>query len=186
MIVVGILVYCEMFPIKYLLLIILVFLVIDLLLIFLIKKQNKALSWIGFILTFIFLIIYIFGSVILIRIQFAFNNVSNATKETYTYSVIVLKASEYEDLNDIKGKSIGIWNSVDDNYNEALVKLKKYNAFNFQNFDTVLIMANKLLSKEVDAIFLNEAYIEILNEGINDFNDKIKILKMLRWNLRKK
>lgn len=170
-------IYSDILPNLYLGLFIGVYVILTAILFLLLKWKNK----IGFILGLLIMIIIVIGSTgcsfVFIRANKLLTNITNVENEISSYSVIVLKDSNYEKLEDIKSKEIGILNQPTDDYQEALNQLDNKIDLIHKNYDNVLDLANNLLKKEIDVIFLSDSYIPILDEGISDgFEDKIKIL----------
>lgn len=177
---VGIGFYFNNLPNLYLIGLSLFYLVFDIVIFFLIKRKNKFISFIGVLLSLIVIIVSIILSFIFIRVQLLFNNISDRKQEFDTYGVIVLKSSDYKYINDIDGKSLGYLKNGDSNYNKAFKRLKMECKALYSDYDNVLVLAKKLFNNEVEAIFLNKAYITILDEGIEDFSSNVKILNEVR------
>ena len=174
---IGINIYSNVFPIMYLLTFILGILLLDLSGLFLIKRKNKILSIIGYILSIIFIILFIILSFIFIRVQIFFNKVSNIDTEVSNYSLVVLKESDYYNINDVSNKVIGILDTDNNYYNKALKGLKEIITFKDSKYENEYLLANGLLDKNIEAILINEAYISILDEGIKDFSNNVRILE---------
>ena len=177
---VGIGFYFNNLPNLYLIGLSLFYLVFDIVIFFLIKRKNKFISFIGVLLSLIVIIVSIILSFIFIRVQLLFNNISDRKQEFDTYGVIVLKSSDYKYINDIDSKSLGYLKNGDSNYNKAFKRLKMECKALYSDYDNVLVLAKKLFNNEVVAIFLNKAYITILDEGIEDFSSNVKILNEVR------
>lgn len=174
---IGINIYYSIFPIIYLLTFILGILFLDLIGVFLIKRKNKILSIIGYILSIIFVVLFIILSFIFIRVQIFFNKVSNIDTEVSNYSLVVLESSNYYNVNDVSDKNIGILDTDNSYYDKALNKLKELITFKDSKYENEYLLANGLLEKNVEAILINEAYIAILDEGIKDFSNTVRILE---------
>lgn len=174
---IGINIYSNIFPVIYLLTFILGILFLDLSGLFLIKRKNKILSIIGYILSIIFIILFIILSFISIRVQIFFNKISNSDTEVSNYSLVVLESSNYYNINDVSDKSIGILDTDNSYYNEALYGLKEIITFKNSKYENEYLLANGLLEKNVEAILINETYIAILDEGIKDFSNNVRILE---------
>lgn len=171
----GLGIYINIFPSLYLVIFILTELLFVLISIYLIKKKNiwKVL---GCILSFILIIIFIFLSFIFIRYDTFFDNISNKNTEVNNFVIVVLNKSNYYKIDDINDKYFGILKTDNTYYNAALDKLNKKVNFKHKEYGNEFDLANGLLEKQVEAILLNEAYISILNEGIKDFSNNIRIL----------
>lgn len=180
-IVVGLAIYLNFLPRPFLTILFFGYLFLNIILLFLFKKKNRLLVGLGIILSFLIIVISIGCFFILIRMHVLLNHISQVVPEVDAYSVVVLKKSSVEGIDDIKDKDLGILEEVvDDSYNEALKGLKDNCDANYKNYRHILALANALLSQEVEAIFLNQAYISILDEGIEDFSDKIRVLDTIK------
>ena len=173
-------IYSDILPSLYLKIFVFGYLLIDVILLFLIKRKNKLLYGIGLFLSFIMIIFSIACSFVCIRIQILFDNISEVSPEMDAYVVLVLKESNYEVVSDLNDKSLGILEEGDTNYNEALKSLQINCGAKYENYDNVLNLAKALLAKDVEAIFLNQAYIAILDEGIEGFSDQTRILDTIK------
>lgn len=174
---IGINIYSNIFPVIYLLTFILGILFLDLIGLFLIKRKNKILSIIGYTLSIIFIILFIILSFIFIKVQIVFSKVSNIDNEVSNYSLVVLKDSNYYNINDVIDKTIGVLSTDNSYYNKALNELKENITFKYSKYENEYLLANGLLEKNVEAILINEAYIAILDEGIKDFSNNVRILE---------
>lgn len=174
---IGINIYSSIFPITYLLIFILGILFLDLIGLFLIKRKNKILSSIGYILSIIFIVLFIILSFIFIRVQMFLDNISNIDTEVSNYSLVVLKDSSYYTIDDIKDNNIGILDTDNSYYNEALNNLKEDITFKDSKYENEYLLAYGLLEENVEAILINEAYIAILDDGIKDFSNSVRILE---------
>ena len=174
---IGLGIYIDILPTLYLTIFILIELLFVLLSIYLIFKNKKRIwNIFGYIFSFILMLIFICISFIFVRYNSFFNNISNNKTEVTNYVIVVLEESSYYKVDDIIDKYFGILKNDDNSYKEALLELKDKGSFKYRNYNNELDLANGLLEHNVEAILLNEAYIAILNEGINGFNDKIRIL----------
>lgn len=164
----------DIIPTKYLIVGYTFFILIILLLVFGAfgkhKKITKIISlFIMSILSFVFgFVTYYLNS----TYQFLSNTQSKY--DTLNYSVIVLDDSSYSAINDLKNKNISY---LDDDYRDDInKKLKskiKYNENIVLEFGQFFDL---LLNGETDAIVLEESYLVLAKEEIEDFDDKIKII----------
>lgn len=177
---IGVGVHFYKLPNLYLIGLSLFYLVFNIVIFFLIKSKNRFAFFVGILLGLIVIIISIILVFIFIRVQLLFNNISDDREEFDAYGVVVLKNSNYKYIDDINGKSLGYLKNGDSNYNKAFEELKKECAALYSDYDNISVLAKKLLNNEVEAIFLNKAYITILDEGIEDFSSKVKILNEVR------
>ncbi len=102
------------------------------------------------------------------------NTAFNNNKEINTYDVIVLKSSKYEKIEDLKNKTVGyILSEMEDE--KYLKKLEETVDVDFKSFSIFKLYEN-LLDEKVDAILINEGYIDLLEEQFSDFSSKTNII----------
>lgn len=90
----------------------------------------------------------------------------NLNYKTYNYSVVVLKDSSYKKLKDITGKKIGYYDNGSDESKKSLNKVLSKEELSSKKYEDTEELANALLEKKVDAILLENSYLDILNESI--------------------
>lgn len=95
----------------------------------------------------------------------------NLTYKTYNYSVVVLDNSSYKKLKDINGLNIGYYDDGSVENDEALDKVLKKVELENTSYEDTHALANALLEEEVDAILIENSYLDILDESIN-YEDK--------------
>ena len=105
-----------------------------------------------------------------------FDKITNVTYETSNYSVLVLKDSNISDMDEIK--ELGSWSSeMDTNYDEALSKFIARTDIKTKKFNSVFDIVNAFLEKEIQAIMINDNYIDIIGENTEGFSENIKVLR---------
>ncbi len=137
------------------------------------KKCPKPLKIIAYIFSAILSIIFIAGSIYLNTTNNFFKNTEIGEYDTITYSVIALKENKYE-MKDLKNKTIGYLN--DDNKKKVAKKLKnkvKYEEILENDANT---LATKLKNREVEAICLEQGYIGMLSEEIENFEKTTEVI----------
>ena len=162
-------------PTKYLYLLI-AFYVLNLLLvlIFLFRKK-KILRIIGIFLSIILIIISIGVAYVYHRTNTFFNKITNVEYETSNYSLLVLNSNNYNTLDDLK--NTGTYsNELDKNYASALAELDEKKTLNHNRYTDIFELVNDFLNNHIEAIFINENYIDIIDENNSGFKDKIKVI----------
>ena len=136
------------------------------------KKVFKVLSIIIYIFILIISIIGIwYGNKTINYLNHSFNN---NKIETLKYNVIVLKKSQYKKIDDLVNKKIGYLSIETDYYNYLEVIENKLKA-DYQGYDISKLYYN-LMNKELDAIVIEDSYIDMLEEQYQDFNSSIRII----------
>ena len=170
----GIIIKLSVLPLKYILIILPIYIIFTLLFGFLTIKKNIKSGikiFIDVILS-ILIIIYSSGLIYLNKTLNFMDKIKAKDYQTEEYYVIVLKDSGYDNVNQIK--EIGIYES-NDNYKNALEELHKKIDFTEKKYNNYTNAVNNLLNKKVEAVFISSSHKSILEEELDDF-DKIKII----------
>ena len=160
--------YLNVLSLMYLMIVILVVLLIDGICTLMMFKGKRK---IGLGLSSIFILIFGLLSFYIIKTT-DFLSDMNLDYKTYNYSVIVLKDSSYETLKDINGKVLGYYDNGSEEGEKALNKVMGKVELESNSYDDTHKASNALLEKEVDAVLIEDAYLEVLNEEIVD-GDKV-------------
>lgn len=169
----GIIIKLSVLPLKYILIILPIYIIFTLLFGFLTIKKNIKSGikiFIDVILS-ILIIIYSSGLIYLNKTLNFMDKIKAKDYQTEEYYVIVLKDSDYDNVNQIK--EIGIYES-NNNYKNALEELHKKIDFTEKKYNNYTNAVNNLLNKKVEAVFISSSHKSILEEQL-DF-DKIKII----------
>lgn len=174
---IGFLIYFEVLPTLYLSLLI----VGGGLIIFLLFKilNNKRLKkWIKTVLSVPSMLLIILFTMICLysygTIDFL-NNIFDVGIRHDSYSVYVLKESEYENIKDLKDKIIGVSEKNDEGTKKAIEKVSNKIEFNMAEYDTVGESIDSLEDNEIDAIIALDSNVDILKED-NDKYDNLKAI----------
>ncbi len=173
----GIVTYLNVLPFKYISILLLIYVIFTLLFgLFIVKKNIKS----GFkifmdIILCIFIMMYSFGLVYLNKTLNFMDKIKSKGYQTEEYYILVLKNSSYENLSDIKNKELAIYNG-DENYNRALEDIKEKINLQEKKYDNYADAVNAVMNKKVTSVLISSAYKSILEEQIDQFNEKLKIL----------
>ena len=164
--------------------IIVFFYIINLVLIFLLltkgkkkkkKKKRKIFRVIGILWGIILMIISAIAIFLCFKASSFFDRISNDEYETSNYSIVVLKDSTYKKVDDLE--NIGIYhNELDKNYSLAIEEFNDKHKVENKEYDGLVLMVANLLENKVNAILINENYIEIIDETTTGFKDKTRVL----------
>ncbi len=135
------------------------------------KKIKKVVS----VICIIVIILMSIVSILIARTLGVLIGNGDSKYKLENYSVIVLKTSEYEKLEDIKNKTVGYYdNGV--NSNEIENRLKKEIKINFKSYKSSDTQVQDLLNSKVDAIVLEDSIKSIMEEEIENFSNSIKVI----------
>lgn len=163
---------------KYLLIIGVLILIVDIILLILMHTKKKKI--IGNILSIILTIILSIVSFYILRT----NNVLsgfNKNYKTYNYSVVVLENSQYQELNDIKNKTLGYYKTDEEECKKSLEELKNKVDTSNKKYSDIYTLASSLLDKEIEVMLIEDSYLSILKEeaethNIDNFEDRTKVI----------
>ncbi len=158
-------------PTKYLLSGIIGIVLVNFFLFYLLYKKRKFVQILSVFFLCLFSIIFVLGSYYL----FKMNSFIVNTKVDYdilSYSVLTLNNDRYNNLMDLKDKNILF---LDNEYYEKIKQeLNKQITFNEMLKEEFGGLIESLFDGSVDAIVLEESYITIAKDEIEDFFEKVK------------
>lgn len=133
-------------------------------------KRNIALCvGILFIVLLFFPIIYMFKTL-------NFMESIVATNYKYeNYSVVVLKTSNYEKIDDIKELSVGIYENTD-GINKVKKQLLKKVDVTFDTYDNLEDISKELIDKKIEVIILEDSMLSMIKEDNPEFEAAIKVI----------
>lgn len=174
----AILIKTKMLPSKLLLLagvLFLLFVVCVCLLTWDMRKTGRMVT--GSVLTMVLLIVLMIGTPYLTKAVSTLNKLTGVNVEVADVGVYVKNESPIQDLSGLNGKTVGILGILDrDNTDKALQELRNQaGTLDTTEYIGLSELAEGLLEEEVDAILLNNAFLDLLTEteGYEDILDKI-------------
>jgi len=164
----------NMLPMKYLILILtLLGIIYSVLLVLIIpwkiKLKFKVISCIFLV---IFDILFGFGIKYISDTINFFDDVSNDLSQKEEYQVMILKDSSINNIDDLKNKKIGVYNSV--NSSHALDILLETIKVSSVTYSDVVKMFEDLENKEIDAVLINNSISNLLESDLSYMNLELK------------
>lgn len=176
----GTLIYKDIFPIFYLVPIIIASAICLFVISFILNKTILR-SWIKNIFSFFSMVIIVVEILILLFGTTTLKFLSNLTDTGYrveTFGVYVLEDSSYKRIDDLSSKKITYLSHNDEaNMKEALELLKKDINYEEESADSLANLINIIETGKTDAIFLETSYADIIREEFNESYDKLKLIK---------
>ena len=169
--------YFEIIPITYLAMFIviigiIVFLLTRVLFSKIFKKWVKVVISIpSVIMTIIFLIVSLYS---LGTIDFL-SDIFDTGIRSDSYSVYVSKFSNYESINDLNDKIIGVVKDNDESTVKAIEKVSNKIEFKKSEFENIKDSSDALLDDLLDGVLVLDSNMEILKENDSKYNDLIPI-----------
>ena len=174
----AILIKTKMLPSKLLLLagvLFLLFVVCVCLLTWDMRKTGRMVT--GSVLTMALLIVLMIGTPYLTKAVSTLNKLTGVNVEVADVGVYVKNESPIQDLSGLNGKTVGILGILDrDNTDKALQEMRNQaGTLDTTEYIGLSELADGLMEEEVDAILLNNAFLDLLTEteGYEDILDKI-------------
>ena len=138
------------------------------------KKVFKVIKIFCYVLAFLLIGIYTFGTYYLNKTMNFINNITLIKEEITNYYIIVLKDSKYQEASDLYGLSLAYFENTEIN---VLNKIKLN--LNYSTTNDINVLKNKLLNKNVESILISDIIKNKLEEDDNTFENKIKILETI-------
>ena len=171
----AILIQTKLLPVKLLLLAGGIFLLFVLSVFLLTRDARRTGALItGSVMTMVLLITLMVGTPYLTKAVSTLGNMTNVNAEMADMGVYVKNDSPIQEVNELSGKSMGIMSVLDRaNTDKTLEDLQL--AVATAEYAGISELADGLLNDEVDAILLNNAFLDLLTEteGYEDILDKI-------------
>lgn len=171
----------NLLPKKYIIAIISVVSIISIiytLLSFIIKKKKSII--LSVITESLLIVLSIFVISKLIVTNNFFNRIKNI-EETEIYYVLVNTNSNYNIIDDLKDKKIGVISLEIENYINARKEITNYinvEEIKYKNINTLI---EDLYNNKIDSILINSSFISMFKELDKDFESKTKVLKELSF-----
>ena len=167
----------DVLPTKYLTILFLIVLVFNALNIFLInlKKLNKKVKKIISLFIIIAMLIMTIVSFYLGKtVDVLLNNVDSKYK-LENYSVVVLKNSDYEKLEDIEKQDVGYFeNSTGSEQSNS--KLNEMVDVNLKSYKTSDSLVHDLLDSKIEIIVIEDSIKNIMEEEVPEFGNSTKVI----------
>ena len=173
----GILIYIDLLPNKYLMIVLAILVVFNLFNIFFInlKRLKRKVKKVLATFMFIGILINIIGSFYLGKTLGVLISNGESKYKIGNYSVIVLKDSKYNEIKDLKNEEIGYFEGSNGSKeaNEIISKKAKVELKSYSSSDSLV---NDLLDSKINVIVLEDSIKAIMSEEIPNFDSLIKVI----------
>ena len=164
----------NMIPNKYFYTGILIFIILNVISILLLLSKKFIMKVIGIVLSLIIITTSIVGIRYSDKVDNLITKAFNNNKEEITgYGVIVLKNNNYNELNDLSGKTMGYLTINGNNYLDLIDD--KINS-KMINYDDVYNLYEDLINKKIESFVIDKAYLDLLEDEYNDIDEHIKVI----------
>ena len=173
------LIYANILPLKYLILIIVILLLwlagLFFLLVFKTKKgKNKKRKITGYVLSGLLAIIMIIAFYYINITLGFFKGFGNNGYKEENYLVLVLQDSSFQSLTDLT--NIGYTSNELSNINEALTKLNEEVTIENIKYDDTITMFEDLINQNIDSVLIEESSMGIIYEQNEDYEGLFRTL----------
>lgn len=185
LILLGVVLYINILPMKYLAIVVGVLFVINLILNFFLfrKKVKKKPKKISTVFALLFSIIFLLASFFIFKTFGVLDDMSEEYR-TYTYHVLVKNDSSYQDIGDISGKTLGYYNNNSNATKKALEKLSEKVKTENESYGNLDSLGASILTEETESILVEDSQkTKLDNAGSNSdsgslsgFSGKTRIL----------
>lgn len=153
----------HMVPSKFIVLIMIVLLILDLVVLFLLKKKKMIFKTVGYVVSFILILISSIGIYYIAKtnsfLNKAFNNAANSY--TATYYVVAEVDSGISELDDLSDSMIGYYASIP-NVEQAIDELSSKIKMTPKSYDNISSNYNDLKKGSIDATLIEQSIYEAL------------------------
>ena len=184
----------DVLPMKYLLLLLLALAILDIIFFLILFKSRlkKGIKKFFSVISVLLSIVFVVGSFYLYKTYGVISGMIDTDYETYNYSVMVLKDSDYNSVSDIKNEVISYYETKT-NENKLLVEKVNKLGKESKSYTNLNTLATDLLNKETNVIVLEDNYKKTLideqddNEynEVKDFKDKTKTIYTFSFKVKK-
>ena len=184
----------DVLPMKYLLLLLLALAILDVIFFLILFKSRlkKGIKKFFSVISVLLSIVFVVGSFYLYKTYGVISGMIDTDYETYNYSVMVLKDSDYNSVSDIKNEVISYYETKT-NENKLLVEKVNKLGKESKSYINLNTLATDLLNKETNVIVLEDNYKKTLideqddNEynEVKDFKDKTKTIYTFSFKVKK-
>ena len=139
------------------------------------KKVKKKKKIIALCISILFIILSFFPLFYIGRTANFMESIVAADYKLENYSVVVLKSSEYKDVDDIKELSVGIYENTD-GINKAKKELLNKVDVTFENYDDLDNIKKDLMDGKVNVLLLEDSILSMMKEDSPEFEEAIKVI----------
>lgn len=174
---VGLVLFVDMLPEKYLLVIVLILIFILLYTFF--SQMSKRFYILGRVLSGIFCVIICLAGAYMWKGYSTINDLADASVKVDELSAIVLQNDTAQTIDDAGNYKFGIIEVIGREYTDSMIKEVETDIGHSVSsvvFDDVNSLVNALYNKEVGVIIFNEAYHETVSDEHENFDKETKVL----------
>ena len=143
-------------------------------------RRNKAGKLVCGVLSLLLTAVMLYGVVAVGSVQAALAKIVGKMTETEITEVRVMKDDPAKSMGDTVGYTFGYLEDADTENTKTILKeiTKGFGTVNSRGYSSMTELADALYDDEVDAILINQGYVDLLAEkdGYTDFRDQTRVL----------
>lgn len=143
-------------------------------------RRNKAGKLIMGIVSLLLSGAMLYGVVAVTSVQSALSKIVGKMTETEITEVRVMNDNPATSMGDTKGYTFGYIADADTKNTQSILDeiSKSFGTIKSKGYDSMTALADALYDDEVDAILINQGYVDLLTEkdGYTDFRDQTRVL----------
>ncbi len=172
-------------PMKYFMMLVIAVIVIDLMIAGLVFSHNKKKCnlrrILGYFLSVLVVVVLLLASRGISKIKETMDAVTQTTQVSAVFELYVLKDDAADSLEDVQDYKIAVIESVDSENTKIVLDAMESSfgqAVQSVNYDNLFVMVDALYEKEIGALLINSAYVDLITEFENytDFLKRVKCI----------
>ena len=182
----GMIFSMNVLPIKYMGIILCIYIpiVFILVLLMLIKKMKLKIKIPCEVISVILIFILVLGISYLNKTMNFMGKIKEKKYQTENYYIVVLENSNYSSIDSLKNEIIGIHTSTLESQEDALKDLNKKISYENKEYTDFMKLGEDLVNKKIDAMFINGSYLSILQDEDTTFENKTKIIDTIEIQIK--
>lgn len=169
--------FIDILPGEYFIVLCILLILIDvgLSLLILTRKGVKRRA-VGSVLSIIYIIFLILAIIYELNTIGFLKKIGFTDYKTENYSVLVLKDSDYEEIEDLDGESIGSLEFNTDGLEKAKEKIEKEITPEFTTTDNITTLKDDFLAEEYAGMLIEDSMLSMVNESDGEFSESYRVI----------
>ena len=139
-------------------------------------RQGVKRRAVGSVLSIIYIIFLILAIIYELNTIGFLKKIGFTDYKTENYSVLVLKDSDYEEIEDLDGESIGSLEFNTDGLEKAKEKIEKEITPEFITTDNITTLKDDFLAEEYAGMLIEDSMLSMVNESDGEFSESYRVI----------
>ena len=140
------------------------------------SKIKSKIKIVSIVFAILFSGVFIFGIKKLYTTTDFLSKITNNKYQIENYLVVVLDNQTYDKLEDLGTDKMGIYKTESNTYKKAVDEIKSKTKTKNTEYEDISKLADDLLNENIDAMFISESYKANIDEQLEDFESKTKVI----------